>query len=552
MSKVPLSDVNSRYGSVGALNANFDSIQQGFENTLSRDGTGPNAMESDLDMNGNDILNAASVSVTSLTINGQLVVPSGTVVAPLPGQAGQAGKYLYTNGSAASWRTLEYTPTGVGAVTRTVQERFQEVANVNDYGASPLGLTSASTAIQAVLNSGARFIEARGVYLLNTGLTLPAGVVFDCRNAVFLAGTNGMTMLTATNGIASQVLGGLWRGNSRTSVVAMDLTNMRQGAALSYPQWEDVATGVIVRAGCTGLVVDAPTSVRVPAPVRVLASSHSLAIRNPSFDNSSGVSGNNTGNGIEVVASEGVSVVGGAIQGFASGVLDNAVKTSIENVRFALCTTADVNTVGARAGHYRGNTHYGATGPTAYRLRSADAIIVDNPTMGTSARTGMFDADNTNTNCLTFLFGNSGSLNTPLGNTTGIIRSGTSIPFTIVDASSTVLWSSNWQNNYIVNGDWVHITGSGAIDFYPTSGGPSYVEIMLPIPRKNATPFNPLVMGQGAMVNTSASGGTSRMYTIIGNNPNTVIFYDAITGLTFNPLNIIFNRIFFSISYPWR
>ncbi len=79
MAKVPLSDVNSRYGSVGALNANFDSIQQGFENTLSRDGTGPNAMEAPLDMNGQPILNAGTVNAANLVINGSPVEPAGLV-----------------------------------------------------------------------------------------------------------------------------------------------------------------------------------------------------------------------------------------------------------------------------------------------------------------------------------------------------------------------------------------------------------------------------------------------------------------------------------------
>jgi hypothetical protein len=160
MAKVPLSDVNSRYGSVGALNANFDSIQQGFENTLSRDGTGPNAMEAPLDMNGNDILNISNLSVNSLSINGQLVVPTGTVVTTLPGQVGQSGKYLYTNGTAASWRPLEFTPAGAGAVTRTVQEKLRDVVSVFDFMSSSevadaLSGTNAldcTAALQAAIN----------------------------------------------------------------------------------------------------------------------------------------------------------------------------------------------------------------------------------------------------------------------------------------------------------------------------------------------------------------------------------------------------------------
>jgi hypothetical protein len=55
------------------LNANFDAIETAFDNTLSRDGSSPNTMGSDLDMNSNDILNARDVRATSLYIGGQQV-----------------------------------------------------------------------------------------------------------------------------------------------------------------------------------------------------------------------------------------------------------------------------------------------------------------------------------------------------------------------------------------------------------------------------------------------------------------------------------------------
>lgn len=53
-----------------ALNDNFDRIEEAFENTLSRDGSTPNQMEADLDMNSNDILNAGIVDAESFHING--------------------------------------------------------------------------------------------------------------------------------------------------------------------------------------------------------------------------------------------------------------------------------------------------------------------------------------------------------------------------------------------------------------------------------------------------------------------------------------------------
>lgn len=70
------------YGRV-ALNQNFENLQEGFDNTLSLDGSAPNAMNADLDMNSNDILNASSVDTARLLIDGDEVRPSELVLSSL-------------------------------------------------------------------------------------------------------------------------------------------------------------------------------------------------------------------------------------------------------------------------------------------------------------------------------------------------------------------------------------------------------------------------------------------------------------------------------------
>ena len=57
MAKVVLNTIGSRYGSIDALNANFAAIEEAFENTLSRDGEGPNALEANLDAGSFRIIN---------------------------------------------------------------------------------------------------------------------------------------------------------------------------------------------------------------------------------------------------------------------------------------------------------------------------------------------------------------------------------------------------------------------------------------------------------------------------------------------------------------
>lgn len=60
MAKVTLQTIESGYLSSEVLNANFDVLREAIENTLSRDGTLPNQMGADIDLNGFALLNTSS------------------------------------------------------------------------------------------------------------------------------------------------------------------------------------------------------------------------------------------------------------------------------------------------------------------------------------------------------------------------------------------------------------------------------------------------------------------------------------------------------------
>jgi hypothetical protein len=58
MSKIePLSPVSASYGGISKLNAHLDKIETALENTVSRDGSAPNFMTADFDVNSNRIIN---------------------------------------------------------------------------------------------------------------------------------------------------------------------------------------------------------------------------------------------------------------------------------------------------------------------------------------------------------------------------------------------------------------------------------------------------------------------------------------------------------------
>lgn len=77
MSKKPtLSDITNILTAGTVINSNNKKIETSFENTISRDGSTPNEMGADLDMNSNDILNAGTIDAQDLLLNGTTITDS--------------------------------------------------------------------------------------------------------------------------------------------------------------------------------------------------------------------------------------------------------------------------------------------------------------------------------------------------------------------------------------------------------------------------------------------------------------------------------------------
>jgi hypothetical protein len=78
MAKLTLSDLTNITGNetsaINTLNSNWDDIITALDNTLSRDGTTPNTMEADLDLNGNDLLNVGAITFGSSGVDIQEVM----------------------------------------------------------------------------------------------------------------------------------------------------------------------------------------------------------------------------------------------------------------------------------------------------------------------------------------------------------------------------------------------------------------------------------------------------------------------------------------------
>jgi hypothetical protein len=77
MTKRPdISTVSSGYNGLTPINDNFTNIQEKFDNTLSLDGSTPNAMSSSFDMNGYNVINVNAVYADTLFLNGSRLLTS--------------------------------------------------------------------------------------------------------------------------------------------------------------------------------------------------------------------------------------------------------------------------------------------------------------------------------------------------------------------------------------------------------------------------------------------------------------------------------------------
>lgn len=108
MAKLTLNDVTSGYLAIPNINDNWNRIETALENTLSRDGTTPNTMGANLDMNSHRIINLATPLSNSDAARWidivNSVVLTGTAI---PSQIGNTDKVITTNGTNISWRSVQ-------------------------------------------------------------------------------------------------------------------------------------------------------------------------------------------------------------------------------------------------------------------------------------------------------------------------------------------------------------------------------------------------------------------------------------------------------------
>lgn len=187
MPKVTLETIGSGVGTATLHNSNSQTIEDAFDNTLSRDGTGPNQMQSPLDMNGFDILNQGNpISVDGINWEGAW-----------------SDSTTYEVGDAVSWDGASYIcileHSNQEPPNATYWQVLSDASTIlitiypETYGAVGNGSTNDAVAWQAAIDAAAAIgptavIDGAGKqYAIGASLILTDKGAIQIRNARFLA-----------------------------------------------------------------------------------------------------------------------------------------------------------------------------------------------------------------------------------------------------------------------------------------------------------------------------------------------------------------------------
>ena len=121
MAKRPtITNISSGYTSTTALNNNFEKLRDGFDNTLSLDGSTPNGMQADLDLNNNHIVNARSLVINGVDVFDALEAAKAAAAASAASSAVFAANSAASAvQSQASFDSFEAIYLGAGAANPT-------------------------------------------------------------------------------------------------------------------------------------------------------------------------------------------------------------------------------------------------------------------------------------------------------------------------------------------------------------------------------------------------------------------------------------------------
>lgn len=231
MAKYTPDNVASGYKTTSLLNNEFDKLATIVnEQMLARDNPDgePNAMQNELDMNSNRLINLAPPENNTDAAR-WVDVTGASNVTIAPSQTGNADRLLTTNGSTPFWTLVDNanvsdsaqiattklydTAAVTDAVPRSVRDRLAETVSVKDFGAVGDGVADDTAALQAARDWLAAQTEAphlvfpAGIYNYTTSPNWAIhGVTIRAQGEVQLNCTGAGDAVTIDAGSGSQVI----------------------------------------------------------------------------------------------------------------------------------------------------------------------------------------------------------------------------------------------------------------------------------------------------------------------------------------------------------
>lgn len=189
MSDISLNNVTSGYN-LSKINANFQMLEDAHNDVAAWISGGNNTWQQDIDLNGNDLLNANSINAKTLMIDGNAVVP-GDLGSFAPGSVGTIqiidGAVTDSKIVSVSSSKVDFQQSGSGSIVRNVQNKQREIFSAKDFGCVADGVTDDSAnllvALQQAHLQGKTLFLPEGTYLIKSSIQLPSGYAPSVRGA---------------------------------------------------------------------------------------------------------------------------------------------------------------------------------------------------------------------------------------------------------------------------------------------------------------------------------------------------------------------------------
>jgi hypothetical protein len=231
MAKLTTTDISNITGAesvaISTINNNFAAVETALENTLSRDGTTPNTMSADLDMNSNDIMNVGTLEVVTLNLGGE------EFTGELFAQGDDGWSPVLATVSSGSNIVLQITGYVGGEGTAPTEYVGYYIGSsgpvaaigdaVNIRGAQ--GQAGVGSGDIVSTNNGSDFASAATTFsnLKQAASTTATGVVELATDAETQTGTDTARAITPANLTAKEATTANWRANTADRILTTDV-----------------------------------------------------------------------------------------------------------------------------------------------------------------------------------------------------------------------------------------------------------------------------------------------------------------------------------------